>query len=115
MSRAQGMAGEELAAQYCSNNGYSILERNFRSAYGEIDIIAKKKDVISFIEVKQRAAFWHDPTELVPFAKQQKIGATARYYIAHHYDARISYQFDVMLISNGSIMHIPDAFRLNDE
>lgn len=114
MSRINGLAGEELVADYLINNGYSILARNFRSAYGEIDIIAKKRDVISFVEVKQRTVFRHDPTELVPYAKQQKIGATARCYIAHHYTERTSYQFDVALISQGTIMYLADAFRIDE-
>lgn len=47
-----GATGEELACEYLKNNGYAIIERNFRRYYGEIDIIAKKDGVLVFFEVK---------------------------------------------------------------
>ena len=52
MSRAKGNIAEEKACEFLYDNGFSILDRNFYSSFGEIDIIATKDDVLHFIEVK---------------------------------------------------------------
>jgi len=54
MKTSTGKVGEELACHYLQDNGYLILSRNYRSRFGEIDIIAKKGNCIAFIEVKYR-------------------------------------------------------------
>lgn len=52
MSRAKGNIAEEKAASFLIQNGYQVIERNFYSRFGEIDIIATKDDVLHFVEVK---------------------------------------------------------------
>lgn len=77
-----GQSGEELAARYLELSGYLILYRNFRCRLGEIDIIASKDDVLTFVEVKTRhTTITGQPAEAVTFAKQQKIRRTAQYYM----------------------------------
>ena len=77
-----GQSGEELAVRYLMLNGYVILHRNFRCRIGEIDIIASKNDVLTFVEVKTRNSILAGfPAEAVTFAKQQKIRRVAQYYL----------------------------------
>ncbi|WP_276661388.1 YraN family protein, partial [Syntrophomonas wolfei] len=54
MNRELGLWGEELAAQYLGKKGYKILERNFYTRYGELDLVCEKDDNIVFVEVKTR-------------------------------------------------------------
>lgn len=115
-SRAQfGQWGEEKACEYLLAEGYSIIERNYRSEYGEIDIIAGKKSIITFVEVKSRKnlAFGR-PAEAVTKNKQIKIHNTAFYYLQQN---RISYRsmsFDVIEIildeTKTQINHIKHCF-----
>ena len=69
-----GMWGEIFATRYLRDRGYEILSTNYVCRFGEIDIIAMKDGVMSFVEVKTRQSlkFWH-PREAVNYYKQQKI------------------------------------------
>lgn len=90
-----GDAGEDYAVKYLKKHRYKILSRNYKCKVGEIDIIAEKKGVVAFVEVKTR----HEdpltlPFEAVDTRKQRKIYLTAMMYI---YQNRLSsnYRFDV--------------------
>lgn len=77
-----GEKGELLAKVYLEKEGYTILAQNFRTRYGEIDIIAKFKEEIVFFEVKTRSGIDHGlPCEAVNKAKQRKIHGVANYYL----------------------------------
>lgn len=78
-----GRYGEDYTCRYLQSKGYKILARNFRCyRVGEIDIIAKKDDIISFIEVKTRTNLRYGmPIESVTLAKQRKIHRCAEYYL----------------------------------
>ena len=77
-----GEKGELLAKFYLEKKGYTILEQNFRTRYGEIDIIAKLQNEIIFFEVKTRSSTDHGlPCEAVNKAKQRKIRGVANYYL----------------------------------
>lgn len=78
-----GKFGEEISIEYLRKNGYKILARNFRMGrYGEIDIIAEKEEILTFIEVKCRATCkYGNPAEAVTLAKQKKIKKVAEYYL----------------------------------
>lgn len=81
ISRQKGNIGEDFAARYLEKNGYKILERNYTTKMGEIDIIAQKDQIIAFIEVKARAeGCMYSPGEAVTFSKQRKICKTAILY-----------------------------------
>ena len=74
-NKEKGRFGEEIAAKYLENNGYKILERNFHySKYSEIDIVAKERDVLVFVEVKMRTTtdFGH-PFEAISRKKLENI------------------------------------------
>ena len=77
-----GEKGELLARGYLEKKGYTILAQNFRTRYGEIDIIGKYKGEIVFFEVKTRSGTDHGlPCEAVNKAKQRKIHGVANYYL----------------------------------
>lgn len=74
--------GEEISCKYLKGIDYKIICRNFRTNFGEIDIIAKYKNEIIFIEVKTRLSkkFGY-PAEAVDYNKQKKIVGTSKYYL----------------------------------
>lgn len=77
-----GEKGELMAKYYLEKNGYTILEKNFRTRYGEIDLIGKFKDEIVFVEVKTRSSLNYGlPCEAINLKKQRKIIGTANYYL----------------------------------
>ncbi len=77
-----GDIGEKYALAYLKKHRYKILERNYRKNYGEIDIIAKTRDVICFVEVKTRHSNTiTQPYEAVDYRKQKKIIKTAAVYL----------------------------------
>ena len=77
-----GKLGEKEALRYLKNKDYSIVAKNFKSKYGEIDIIAKKDHCLYFIEVKSRTNIRKGmPYEAVNFMKIKHIERTAKYYL----------------------------------
>ena len=77
-----GRIGEDLATQYLEKKGYEIIERNFECRQGEIDIIAKDKQELVFVEVKTRAsALYGLPKEAVDTIKKKHIYQAAEFYL----------------------------------
>lgn len=75
-----GSWGEQLAADFLVRQGYEIVQQNFVCPAGEIDIIARKNDALSFIEVKTRSGYTGSAERSVGFVKQQHLSRAARYY-----------------------------------
>ena len=118
-TRSLGRYGEDLACKYLQAKGYKILKRNFRCRrFGEIDIVASKAEVLSFIEVKTRASLRYGmPAEAVTLAKQRKIYRVAQYYLqCEGLTSRIPMlSFDVVeIIVEGAagvrLFHYPHCF-----
>ena len=118
-TRSLGRYGEDLAFKYLQAKGYKILKRNFRCRrFGEIDIVASKAEVLSFIEVKTRASLRYGmPAEAVTLAKQRKIYRVAQYYLqCEGLTSRIPMlSFDVVeIIVEGAagvrLFHYPHCF-----
>ncbi len=106
-----GISGEAKAEKYIKKLGYKILERNYRTKQGEIDIIASKDNLIVFIEVKTRSnANYGKGYESVNKNKCEKIIRTAEQYMLNHTDKLA--RFDVISIDDGEISHIENAFTL---
>lgn len=83
--RQRGLEGEEIAVVYLKNNKFKVIDRNFRSKMGEIDLIATRKKTLYFFEVKARGEnSIIDPIEAVTPQKQKKIRRTAEYYLMKH-------------------------------
>ena len=112
--RAVGAYYEDRAAEYLESLNWQILERNFCTKAGEIDIIARDGDCIVFVEVKYRAGErFGTPFEAVDPRKQRKISRTAlMYFNRRGYPQDTAGRFDVIGISaDGKIYHIQNAFE----
>ncbi len=95
MSKARGDWGEALVANYLRDRGYTLLAHSYRSRFGEIDLIARKKDVLCFVEVKLRSSVLYGlPREAVTASKQEKLKKTAQMYLSTH-DLTLTARFDV--------------------
>ncbi len=110
-----GKAGEIVATQYLKKQKYKILERNYKNTIGEIDIIAKKKGVIIFVEVKTRlSSAFGDPLEAIDDIKQMKIRNVASMYLKSKGLLDSPCRFDAIsvlgTIDDPEIRHIEDAF-----
>lgn len=88
MAKPKGLGGkgEDLALEFLTDNGFIILERNFSSRFGEIDIIAKEENYLCFIEVKTRTKDKNIASgfEAIGISKQRKILKTAEYFMVTH-------------------------------
>jgi putative endonuclease len=110
-----GRAGENVVARMLEQKGATILARNYRSKYGEIDIIAQKGDTIAFVEVKRRVKHYFALSSVITEQKQQKIAKTARFFIINHPTITCSYRFDVALIEeDAEVVYIENAFSIED-
>ena len=112
-----GRLGEEAAAKYLKRQGMKVIEKNLRTPVGEIDLIAKDKTTLAFVEVKtRRGNAFGSPAEAVGPRKQHQISQTAKWYLNDKGDQGLQPRFDVIAISvNGNdfqIDHIPDAFEV---
>ena len=99
-----GDIGENFAADLLTNSGYQIIERNYRTKAGEIDIIATKNGVLHFIEVKTRTAdeFGY-PADAVNENKQHKIRRAADCYLAGRRGIWNNVSLDVMEVTSNLI------------
>ncbi|MBF0201129.1 MAG: YraN family protein [Desulfamplus sp.] len=111
-----GAQSEDEVCRFIEARGYLVLERNYRTRFAEIDIIAHHGDTLVFIEVKSRSSMHRgSPAEAVGIAKQKKITAGAMQYIRERSMGDIRMRFDVAtLIWMGGKCHVelyPHAFR----
>ena len=111
-----GSIGEKLASEYLERNRYTILQRNFRCRYGEIDIIVCNSEYLVFCEVKTRkgSAPLH-PSLSVTKAKGKRIRELASLYLMEHEDETRQPRFDVISVilnenHEGMIEHLENAF-----
>lgn len=112
-----GRNSETLAARYLAEKGYEILEQNYRSPRGEIDIIAKDGDTIVFVEVKSgRSPRFGHPKGYVTYHKQRKIQFAALHWLKASGCSRAKARFDVIAVcsekNNTVIELIRNAFGL---
>lgn len=112
-----GLKGEEAAKRYLRKKGFKILDTNYQCRFGEIDIIAQKKDTIVFCEVKTRSeGMLAAPQESVDYFKQQKMIKTAQIWLqAKGIDDR-PMRFDVLAITfsagKAEVEHIENAILI---
>jgi len=97
----KGKFGESLAENYLKKNGYKIIEKNFRTKYGEIDIIAEKGNFIIFVEVKYRKnPEFGKAEEAINPVKIGKIQKTAEFYLNNFYNKRKIPRIDIIAINS---------------
>jgi len=119
--RKCGNEGEKFVAQALEKQGFTIEQRNYQWRMGEIDLIARKKQLLVFVEVKTRTKKYadFDLSMVITPSKQHKIIATAQHYLALHDLQDVGARFDVALIEpdtqgNPHLTYIPDAFQCNE-
>lgn len=106
-----GAIGEKQAEEFLKKNKYKILTKNFRCVVGEIDLVAKEKDTIVFVEVKKRETYiFGNPAEAIGVTKQNKIRKAALYYLKQYKLTESPCRFDVIEIVGENINHIENAF-----
>lgn len=109
-----GKEGEQLAIKYLIDKGYSILEKNYRYIKAEIDIIAKKDNIVAAVEVKTRTSdYFGNPEEFVN-PKKIKLLLSAMDNYMNEKDLDLEVRFDIIAIlkkrSETKIEHLEDAF-----
>jgi putative endonuclease len=106
-----GLSAESRAAAYLVAKGYRILARRWKSPAGEIDIVARRRQLLVFVEVKARASL-DDAAESVLPRQRQRIVAAAEAWLATYPDPKIlDMRFDAILIAPRKLpRHIPAAF-----
>lgn len=108
-TRDVGLAGEEKAARFLENQGYKVIERNFRSKFGEIDLVALKDDTLIFLEVKARASrMFGLPEEAVNKRKISHITLAGEYYASLHPELPKAQRIDVVAIE-GNLVRLIEA------
>jgi putative endonuclease len=101
--KKMGAAGEAAAARFLRRNGYKIVARNWRCAAGEIDIVARRRALLVFVEVKTRVTDeYADPMQNVNFSKKKHIIATAKAFLRDKKLTGEEYRFDVVSVVWGS-------------
>ena len=94
-----GTLGEKLAKGFLRKKGYRIIETNYRCPEGEIDIVAKKKDFLVFIEVRTRMSLeFGSPEESITLAKMKRLRATAYHYRQTHDNLPSLWRIDMVAI-----------------
>jgi len=107
---------ENLAVKHLKSCGYKILCQNYRTKFGEIDIVAKdKKDnCIVFVEVRYRKnLFFGLPKETINYYKQTRIIKSAMVFIKQYKIENTNLRFDIVSITDNEIEHIKNAFQVS--
>lgn len=109
-----GKVGEQLAYELLIEKGFDIVEQNYRQGNAEIDIIAKKGNILTVVEVKTRSTnYFGNPQDFVNSKKKKLLIEAIDTYVVKH-DLDVDVQFDIIaILKNGNqfeIEHIEDAF-----
>jgi putative endonuclease len=94
-----GLSAETRAAAYLMAKGYRILAKRFKTPYGEIDLVARKRNLIAFIEVKARARLDDAAYAVTPRQQRRIIDAAQAWLMAHPEHAEFDLRFDAILIA----------------
>src|ERR1700687_2565175 len=94
-----GLSAESRAAAYLMAKGYRILAKRFRTPYGEIDLVARRRNLVAFIEVKARASLDEAAFAVTPRQQARIIAAAPGWVMAHPEHAEFELRFDAMLIA----------------
>jgi len=108
-----GQKFEYQALLYLENNGFSLITKNYISAWGEIDLIVKNTNLIAFIEVRARnSKNYGGAIYSITPSKQSKIITTANFFMQKHQNYKsYDYRFDVILFQNNKIEWIQNCIN----
>jgi putative endonuclease len=118
--QGRGYDAEQMVVDYLTQQGYTVCARNYAIKAGEIDIIARKAEVVAFVEVKMRSKHYFNLSLVVDRSKQRKIIATALHYAAKNKYTQHVLRFDVALVEPNmddntfDINFIPNAFTASE-
>ncbi len=104
MSRAKGNAAEDIACQFLMDSGFAIVERNFYSRFGEIDIIALQDDVLHFVEVKSGLDYESAILNITK-SKLSKVIKTAQVYMKKS-SLDLDFVFDALIVAEQKVEFI---------
>jgi putative endonuclease len=112
-----GDRGEEIAAQHLARAGWTVTHRNFRLGHKEIDLVARRGEVVAFVEVKTRAGLGYGhPLEAITARKRREIAQVAAAWIERFGGPRDVYRFDAVAVlvrgAQPEVEHVEDAWRL---
>lgn len=113
LNREKGNSGEEIACAYLKQCGYRILNRNFTTSIGEIDIVVTDEHTLIFVEVKSKySGEFGFPSEMVNYHKRNKINQVACQYIKKFRLFNSAVRFDVIevFLGENKVNHIENAF-----
>ena len=106
-----GLSAETRAAAYLMAKGYRILAKRFRTPYGEIDLVARKRNLLAFVEVKARASLDEAAYAVTPRQQRRIIDAAQAWLMAHPDLAEFELRFDAILVAPRSLpRHLMAAF-----
>jgi putative endonuclease len=111
-----GEVGESMACAELEHRGYTIIQRRYRTRFGEIDVIADDHGTVVFVEVKTKTdCTFSDPVESVTRQKQRRLVSMADQYAAYNHLDSTPCRFDVVTVDTSvtpsKITHYKDAFR----
>ena len=112
-----GALGERVAARWLERSGWAVVARRFRCGHRDLDLVARRGEVVAFVEVKARRGLaLGDPIEAVGSRKQGQLTRSAAVWIDRHGRAGEVYRFDVIGVLFGPagvrVRHVADAFQL---
>ena len=106
-----GLSAESRAAAFLMAKGYRVLAKRFRTPSGEIDLVARRRNLIAFVEVKARASLDDAAWAVTPRQQQRIVNAAQAWLMAHPEHAELEMRFDAMLIAPKSLpRHLLAAF-----
>ena len=109
-----GNEGENIITTWLKQKKFTIISKNYRTRWGEVDIIAKKDDIISFVEVKTRLTRYFPIASVVTKSKQKKLIRTAKTFIAKNNIIDKTFRFDIAVVvrqrNSFEIQYLPNAF-----
>lgn len=115
-----GNAGEQIVADLLKNKKFQILAQNYRTKFGEIDLIAQKEELLVFVEVKTRKNEYFPISNVVTFNKQTKMSRTAKYFILQNnidiYSKVCRFDVATVILNDGSfkVEYIENAFFVSE-